>query len=325
MVRTISLPPPAVLYTPKPPYALSSHTQLDPSVRPDSWECQTPPRHVVTSSSGRECPLPPLPKSLGLRNFHDLYPEPDSPCTPHDSLESLLRDCSLEELEEPEHPSAPQDDCGGCLKLRLSGSEFMRPFTPSFLFSTMFAEDSPEGYVFRDSPLENIEDSVDETSLIANDERSDGESDIISSNCTLLGDGWKRRWEEEGGWGVETVEVDQYWRPTKEAVPSEEYTGRATARASPSKELSAEDRDEIKRVRSELSGMFPTLLDMDDEDEEDSEADQDNEKLIAGQIPELRRVVVVPPSTEPVPRAQMAFMVSPPTKASSSGCGCVIF
>ncbi len=242
MVRIVSLPPPAVLHTPKPPISLSSHTRPDPSLaRPDSWDCQARPScFVVPSSSGRECPLPPLPKSLGLRNFHDLYPEPDSPCTPHDSLESLLRDSPPPSVEKYDLAWALEDDCGGAggghLQLHLSGSDFMRPFTPSFLFSTMFSKDSPEGCVFRESPLENIEDSVDEGSLVADNgfsESDDGESDIISSSCTLLGDGWRQRWGAEGGWTEETEYPVLYWGQDEEDIHREEPSTRATARGFP--------------------------------------------------------------------------------------------
>ncbi|KAI0687997.1 hypothetical protein C8T65DRAFT_675288 [Cerioporus squamosus] len=215
MVRIVTLPPPAVLHTPKPPVASSSHGHPDPTLaRPDSWECQARPVHFVSYSSGRECPLPPLPRSLGLRNFPDLYPEPDSPCTPRDSLESLLRNDSSPTIEKSSQTPVWKDSCGGRggghLQLCLSGSDFMRPFTPSFLFSTMFAEDSPEGYVFRDSPLENIEDSVEDASLAADDWSSEDDSDLISSSCTLLGEGWLR-WELEGEWGEGTEYDVQYW------------------------------------------------------------------------------------------------------------------
>lgn len=258
MVRTISLPPPAVLHTPKPPMPVAAHSGPDfTEPRPDSWECQSPPKHFVTPSSARDCPLPPLPRSLGLRNFNDLYPEPDSPCTPHDSLESLLRLTSLHhdndtiDSEEPEYTPmlVPQDECGGrgggCggrLKLHLSGSDFMRPFTPSFLFSTMFPEDSPEGYVFRDSPLESIEDNVDAdssqtSSLLMDRDDDDRRSDIISSSCTLLGDGWKRQWEAEGGPEWEETVEDRDHCDLDQADDAHKGRGRsrsvATARASP--------------------------------------------------------------------------------------------
>ncbi len=136
----------------------------------------------------------------------------------------------------------------------------MRPFTPSFLFSTMFSKDSPEGCVFRESPLENIEDSVDEGSLVADHGFSDsdeGDSDIISSSCTLLGDGWTQRWGAEGGWAEETEYPVLYWGQGEEDERREEPSARATARGfpggGPSCAGTLEDASKEGRIRTHSS------------------------------------------------------------------------